>query len=316
MLLSNPPDTDIEPATSMFVPESLTCTTFAEPLIETLNGPLVSTIALLVPFVIAAPADTEMLDKPPPSPVIRPVVVKFPASTFPVTFNDVRVPVDVMFGCAPVSTVPADTAYVAFATVPDTLAPATEFATTENPTSPDTFAPATEFAIAALVTSPETFAPATALAVTAKFTCPVTLGPATALALSDDTACVAFATTPETFAPVIAAKLAPSPDTYVKTPPVPDTLPADTLPVTDNADNVPTLVIFGCAAVVTVPANGVLPADTAYVAFATKPTLAPAIFDKPPPSPVNNPVFAVTDCAVTIPLTPNADNVPTDVMFG
>jgi len=86
--------------------------------------------------------------------------------------------------------------------------------------------------------------------------------------------------------------------------------------VTDNADNVPTLVIFGCAAVVTVPANGVLPADTAYVAFATKPTLAPAIFDKPPPSPLNNPVFAVNDCAVTIPLTPNADNVPTDVIFG
>ena len=48
-----------------------------------------------------------------------------------------------------------------------------------------------------------------------------------------------------TFVPLSDVRLAPSPETYVKTPPVPKTLPADTLPVTDNADNVPTLVMFG-----------------------------------------------------------------------
>ena len=116
--------------------------------------------------------------------------------------------------------------------------------------------------------------------------------------------------------PLIAVKLAPSPLTYVNTPPVPATLPDVMFPLTANTFNVPTLVIFGCAAVVTTPANGVLPADTAYVAFATKPTLPPAIFDKPPPSPVNRPVFAVIVCAVITPLTPNTDSVPSDVMFG
>ena len=44
----------------------------------------------------------------------------------PVTANELRVPTDVIFGCALVVTVPAvpdETAYVALATVPVTLAP-------------------------------------------------------------------------------------------------------------------------------------------------------------------------------------------------
>ena len=74
---------------------------------------------------------------------------------------------------------------------------------------------------------------------------------------------------------------------------MPTALPADTLPVTDNDDNVPTLVMFGCATDVTVPANVELPALSAYVEFATLPlTLPGAIFESPPPSPVNRPVFA------------------------
>ena len=43
--------------------------------------------------------------------------------------------------------------------------------------------------------------------------------------------------------------------------------------------------------------------------------LPPAIADNPDPSPVNIPEFAVNATAVTVPLTPNALNVPTDVMF-
>ena len=40
-------------------------------------------------------------------------------------------------------------------------------------------------------------------------------------------------------------KFAPSPETYVKTPAVPDTLPAATLPVTVTAVRVPVDVMFG-----------------------------------------------------------------------
>ncbi len=64
--------------------------------------------------------------------------VKFPVDVFPVTLNELNVPTLVMFGCAFVVTVPAvvalvahvalvalpaSNAYVAFATVPVTLAP-------------------------------------------------------------------------------------------------------------------------------------------------------------------------------------------------
>ena len=55
------------------------------------------------------------------------------------------------------------------------------------------------------------------------------------------------------------------------------------LPVTARADNVPTEVMFGCAAVVTVPA---VPDETAYVAFATVPvTFAPGIAVNPVAAP-------------------------------
>ena len=78
--------------------------------------------------------------------------------------------------------------------------------------------------------------------------------------------------------------------------------------------------MFGCAAVVTVPAVVALPAVpavSAYVALATVPvTLAPANADKPEPLPVNTPVFAVILTAVTVPLTPSPVRVPTEVMFG
>ena len=83
---------------------------------------------------------------------------------------------------------------------------------------------------------------------------------------------------------------------------------ADILSVVECLINVPTEVMFGCAAVVTVPA---------IVALDTVPViLAPVIDVNPDPLPVNIPVFAVTAEVVIVPLTPNVVSVPTDVMFG
>ena len=104
------------------------------------------------------------------------------------------------------------------------------------------------------------------------------------------------------------------------------TLPAATFPVTLKLDNVPTLVILGCAAVVTVPAvvaddtvpDTLAPATAlAVVANDTAPvTLAPAIALNPLPLPVNTPVLAVMLAAVIVPLTPNDVSVPTLVILG
>ena len=95
-------------------------------------------------FVKLAPSpDTYVKTPPAPNtfpPVIlpvadtTPVVFKFPESVLPVTATDVKVPVLVMFGCAAVSTVPDVSAYVAFATVPVTFAPATALAVPANAT--------------------------------------------------------------------------------------------------------------------------------------------------------------------------------------
>jgi len=104
--------------------------------------------------------------------------------------------------------------------------------------APDTFAKATAFAVAALDTSPLTFAPATLFAVAAN------------------------ATSPVTFAPVIADKPEALP-LNIPVPPAISMLPALVvifalefkLPYKINDVKAPTLVIFGCAAVVNVPAN-------------------------------------------------------------
>jgi hypothetical protein len=89
------------------------------------------------------------------------------------------------------------------------------------------------------------------------------------------------------------------------------------LPFTFNDVNVPTLVILGCAFVVTVPAVAVEPAVIAYVALATVPTiLAPDKFVNPLPLPANLPVVDVIFVAVIFPLTANEDSVPTEVILG
>ena len=61
-----------------------------------------------------------------------------------------------------------------------------------------------------------------------------------------------------------------------------------TLPVELTDVSTPTLVMFGCAAAVTVPAV------VATVALGTVPTtLAPDMFDKPAPDPINCPVVVM-----------------------
>ena len=85
-------------------------------------------------------------------------------------------------------------------------------------------------------------------------------------------------------------------------------LPDEILPVTDNDESVPTLVIFGCEFVVTV---------LAVVAVATAPeTLLPGILVNPAALPVNTPVFATILAAVIFPFTPRPVNVPKLVTFG
>jgi hypothetical protein len=82
---------------------------------------------------------------------------------------------------------------------------------------------------------------------------------------------------------------------------------------------VPTLVMFGCAAVVTVAAEPVVFwLSVATRAAATVPVviLLPFSADIPLPLPVNTPVLAVIFAPVIVPLTPKPVNVPTDVMFG
>ena len=97
---------------------------------------------------------------------------------------------------------------------------------------------------------------------------------------------------------------------------VPLTLPALTLPVTLKLVNVPTLVMFGCAFVVTVAAVFELPDVNAYVALATVPvTFAPVSCVSPLPLPVNLPVLAVMFAAVILPFTFNPVSVPTLVML-
>ena len=98
---------------------------------------------------------------------------------------------------------------------------------------------------------------------------------------------VAFATLPVTLAPAIALRPEPLP---VKMPVLAVIFAAVTLPFTPNDVNVPTLVMLGCAFVVTVPA--VVAAETVPV------TLAPVIEDSAEPLPLKK-------LASTLPVTVN-----------
>ena len=114
-------------------------------------------------------------------------------------------------------------------------------------------------------------------------------------------------------------------------------LPEVVVPVTPNEDSVPTLVIFGCAAAVTVPAtlavatvklatvvvlvttNGAVPDASVLVICPVALTVvnAPVFAVVAPTVPLcaqNNRAFTLP--AVMFPVTANADSVPTEVIFG
>ena len=126
---------------------------------------------------------------------------------------------------------------------------------------------------------------------------------------------VALRTVPVTFAPAIFVRPAPLPENVA--PEAADTLPALMLPETVSEVREPIDVIFGWAAVVTVPAVVAEVEVVAEVASGTVPvTFAPVNELNPEPLPVKTPVFAVMFAAVMLPFTVRTDNVPCDVMFG
>ena len=240
--------------------------------------------------------------------VVPVVVADVNAVISPLTVKDVRVPTDVILGCALVVTVPAVVAvpalvaYVALATVPVTFAPVIDEIAAPLPNKLAVTLAAEMFPVTANDVNVPTdviFGCALPVTVTAVVADP---------ALPAVVAYVAFATVPVTFAPVIDEMAAPLPNKLAVT------LAALIFPVTARLDNVPTDVMFGCALVVTVPAVVAEPAEVAYVALATVPvTFAPVTELIPEPLPNK---LAVTFAAVTLPVTAREVNVPTLVMFG
>ena len=237
------------------------------------------------------------------------------AVTVPFTAREVRVPTDVIFGCAAVVTVPAvvaEPALVALATAPVTLAPAIALRPDPLPVKTPVLAvnatavtvPLTPRPVsvprlvmlpcAAVVTVPAVVAapvnaPTNVVDVTLdKPATVVTVEPKVNAVLPNTTfefANLACANVPlETLLAFNAVSAEPLP---VKIPVFAVILAAVTLPLTASPVKVPTDVIFGCAAVVTVSA--VVAAETVPV------TLAPVIDEREEPLPltlVNTPCVA------------------------
>jgi len=187
-------------------------------------------------------------------------------------------------------------------TVPETLAPATAFAVVANATAPETLAPATAFAEAAMVAleanplrAPTNVVAANdPLAILAVYTelayaiavpeielenCAYTT-PVVTVVIESYVATFASGTVPVTLAPAIADNPDPLP---VNTPVLAVNATPVVVPLTPKLVKVPTEVMFGCAAVVTVPA---VVAEVALVASGTVPvTLAPGIDVNPVAAP-------------------------------
>ena len=201
------------------------------------------------------------------------VALTLPALMFPVTANEVKVPVLVMFGCAFVVTVPAVVALVA--------------APLNAPTNVVAVIDALlKFAlILVLITADELpFADEVENVGYTVVEIDVFCNNADALV-----ALVALGTVPVTLAPANALNPLPLP---VNTPVFAVTATAVTVPLTPSDVNVPTDVMLGCAAVVTVPA---------VVA-----------------APLNAPVNVVADTlpALMFPVTAKLVSVPVLVIFG
>ena len=90
-------------------------------------------VAVISPLAVRLPPFTLAADVTLPAADTAPPVNKLPPVTLPVLLNEVNTPTEVILACAlavtywavpAVSALPADTAYVALATVPVTLAPA------------------------------------------------------------------------------------------------------------------------------------------------------------------------------------------------
>ena len=250
---------------------------------------------------------------PVPVTLSTPVVVRFPAATLPVTASEVNVPTLVIFGCAAVVTVPAVVAAplsapvnVVALTLPALILPVTA----NEPNVPTLVilgcaAVVTVPAVVALVAAPLN-APTNVVAVIELFD---KLAVSPVLVSSATLPVAAFAKTRKLF-PVPAATLILSAtlayatfklDTRVVLVTVNGAVPvvtfeinrlAVTLPLEFSAVNVPTLVMLGCAAVVTVP----------------------AVVAAPLSAPVN--VVALTLPALTLPVTAKLVSVPVLVIFG
>jgi hypothetical protein len=203
------------------------------------------------------------------------VPTKLPDVVLPVTASELNVPTEVMLGCAAVVTVPAVVALVtdieydpvnlALGTVPDAKLVAFRLETL----APDPFSVPTKL--------PEVVLPVTANAVNVPTE--VMLGcaavvtvPALVTDIEYDPVNLALGTVPD--AKLVAFRLETlAPDPFN----VPTKLPLVVLPVTASELNVPTEVMLGCAAVVTVPA--VVALDTVPV------TLPPGILVSPVAAP-------------------------------
>ena len=103
--------------------------------------------------------------------------------------------------------------------------------------------------------------------------------------------------------------------TFAKCPVVALTLPASTLPVTSKLVKVPTLVIYGCAFVSTVPVKLIklaIPVTVRLdvVKFAVAVIFSTANADPAPPLSITRPP------TVAIPVTTRLPRLPTVVMFG
>jgi len=299
------------PATLTPVP--VTTIIFALPAALILTFPFaLGMVTLLLPLTKAVALPTPVSRYPLPEKklaVTRLPKLALPDVILPVTAKLVKVPVLVIFGCAAVVTVPA---VVASGTVPVTLAPVNEVKLAPDPTNklaettfaPVIFPPVPDVTILAAVKLPVAFnVPATltpvpvttiifALPTALILTFPFALGILTLLLPL--TMAVALPT-PVSRYPLPVKKLA-----VTKLPRL--ALPALILPVTVNAVKVPVLVMFGCAAVVTVPA---------VVARGTVPvTLAPVNEVKLAPDPTNK-LAETTFAPVRFPPVPEVTILPT-----
>jgi hypothetical protein len=274
---------------------------------------------MVLPFTIRLPPIIALPEVCSVPVLVSPAVTRLPPVMLPVALRLLSVPTEVMLGCAAVVTVPAvvaepDTVIVyvplslAAFNVPELILVALSDVTlAPDPLSVPIKLPAVALPVTAKAVSVPTevmLGCAAVVTVPAVVASPVSAptnvvdvtldSPATVVVVAPSVSAVdpkvtaalanrACASVPdEMLVALILLTLAPDPLS------VPTKLPLVVLPVTTKLVNVPTEVMLGCAAVVTVPAVVADPALVANVALATVPvTLAPDIEVSPAPEPLN-----------------------------